>query len=85
MADYPRPNEEPGISVSTPWQSRILASLTMYGELSDACTSEEFAFVRTRLQREWIFNGTFVSPFTIIFLYIPVNSLLNLKLVALAA
>ena len=69
MAAYPRPNEEPAISVSIPWQSRILASLTMYGELSDACTPEGFAFVRTRLEREWTFNGTFVSPFTIIFFF----------------
>jgi len=86
MAIYPGPNEEPSTASLLPWQSKILASFTMYGELSVACTSEEFAFVHTRLQREWTFNGGFVSPFTIMLLFeLPVNSLLDLKLVALAA
>jgi hypothetical protein len=57
----PRPNEEPAVSISLPWQRRILAFFTMYGELSVACAPEEFAFVRTRLQREWTFDGGFVS------------------------
>jgi hypothetical protein len=63
----PRPNEEPAVWASLPWQCRILACFTMYGELSVACTSEEFGFVRTRLQREWAFDGGFVSRFTIFF------------------
>jgi len=65
----PRPSEEPAITAPLPWRRRILASLTMYGELSVACTLEEFAFVRTRLQREWTFDGGFVSRFTIMFLF----------------
>lgn len=68
-ASSSRPNEEPAVSASLPWQRRILAFFTMYGELSVACTPEEFAFVRTRLQREWAFDGGFVSRFTIIFLF----------------
>jgi len=65
----PRQNEEPAVSTSLPWQHRILAFFTMYGELSVACTPEEFAFVRTRLQWEWTFNGGFVSLFAVIFLF----------------
>jgi len=65
----PRPNEGSAVSAALPWQRRILAPFTMYGELSVACTPEEFAFVRTRLQREWTFDGGFVSRFTIMFLF----------------
>jgi hypothetical protein len=43
----------------------VLESLTMYGELSAARTPEEFALVRSRFQREWTFNGGFVSRFTV--------------------
>ena len=43
---------------------RTFESLTIYYELSAARIPEEFAPVRLRLQREWTFNGGFVSRFT---------------------
>ena len=58
-----QPNEEPTTTV--PWHGRTLSSFTLYGELSVACTSEEYASVRSRLQLEWSFDGGFVSRFTI--------------------
>lgn len=54
-------NEEPTTTTTLPWHSRTLSSFTLYGELSIACTSEEFASVRTRLQQEWSVARTFVS------------------------
>jgi hypothetical protein len=68
MAAGPLPNEEPAITDTLPWHRRILASLTMYDELSAACTPEEFGSVHTRLQKEWKLNGAFVSRFPIMFL-----------------
>jgi hypothetical protein len=59
-----RPNEEPTSTTTLPWHNRTLSSLTPYGELSIACTPEEFAFVRSRLQQEWSFAGGFVSRVT---------------------
>ena len=64
----PLPDEEHAI-VTLPWHWRILAYLTMYGELATACTPEEFAFVHMRLQQEWTFAGGFVSRFTIMILF----------------
>ena len=66
VAAFPLPNEEPAVTAPLPRHWRILAFLTMYYELSVACTPEDFAFVRTRLQHEWTFDGGFVSRFTII-------------------
>ena len=57
----PNASEGPASSAALPWQSRILAFFTMYGELSVALTPEEFALVRTRLQQEWTLDGGFVS------------------------
>ena len=68
MTARPQPNEEPAITATLPWYSRILASVTVYGDLFAVRTPEEFALVHTRLQQEWIFNGGFVSLFTIILL-----------------
>jgi hypothetical protein len=64
MTARPQPNEEPAITATLPWHIRVLASVTVYGELFAACTAEEFALVHTRLQQEWTFNGGFVSFFT---------------------
>jgi len=58
-----RPNEELMITAS-PWYKKLLALLTMYGELPAAHFAEEFAPVRARLQQEWIFVAGFVSRFT---------------------
>ena len=58
-----RPNEEPTTTTTVPWHS-VLSSFTLYGELSVACTPEQFTLVRTRLQQEWTFDGGFVSQFT---------------------
>jgi hypothetical protein len=70
MTARPQPNvnEEPTITATLPWHGRTLASVTVYGELFTARTSEEFASVHTRLQQEWIFNGSFVGLFTIMLL-----------------
>jgi hypothetical protein len=43
------------------WCRKVLASLTMYGELSAARLPKDFAAVRARLQQEWTFNAGFVS------------------------
>jgi hypothetical protein len=69
-------NESPARQVSdSAWNIRALESLTVYGELSTARTPEEFAPVRLRFQREWTFNGGFVSRFTITFCFwLPANS-----------
>ena len=67
MAACSQPDEEPAISVTLPWYSRTLASVTVYGELLAARTLEEFALVHTRLQQEWTFNGGFVSLFTVMY------------------
>ena len=56
------------VSDST-WNRRALESLTMYRELSTARSPEEIAPVRLRFQREWTFNGGFVSQFTITFCF----------------
>ena len=63
-------NDSPtnGVSVSA-WNRRVLESLTMYRELSTACTPEEFVPVRLRFEREWTFNGGFVSQFTVTFCF----------------
>jgi hypothetical protein len=68
MTARPQPNEGPAITATLPWYSKTLASLTVYGELFAARTPGEFAIVHTRLQQEWIFNGGFVSLFTILLL-----------------
>jgi hypothetical protein len=66
VAIPPRPNEEPVVTTTLPWHSRTLASLTIYSELSVAhIPEEEFALLRMRLQQEWIFDGGFVSRFSI--------------------
>jgi len=65
MTAHPQSNEELAITATLPWYSRTLASLTVYGELLAARTSEEFVLVHTTLQQEWTFNGGFVSLFTI--------------------
>ena len=49
---------------------RAFESLTIYYEISAARIPEEFAPVRMRLQREWTFNGGFVSRFTITFCFL---------------
>jgi hypothetical protein len=56
------------VSVSS-WNRRVLESLTMYRELSTARIPEEFAPVRLRFEREWTFNGGFVSRFTVTFCF----------------
>ena len=56
-----RPTEEPTTATILPWHGRTLSSFTLYGELCIACTPEEFALVRTRLQQEWSLAGGFVS------------------------
>jgi hypothetical protein len=56
-----RPNEEKIIRATLLWLRRALASFTMYGELSAARMSEDFAPVRQRLQQERTFNAGFVS------------------------
>ena len=53
--------EGPAMTSALPWQSKVLASFTMYGELCVALTQEEFALVHTRLQQEWSFDGSLVS------------------------
>ena len=64
----PRPSEELAtVTASLPWHTRALTYLTRYSELCAACLPEDFVRVRTRLQQEWIFNGGFVSQFTIVF------------------
>jgi len=63
-----RPNAEPTTTTTVPWETRALSSFTLYGELSVACTPEEFASVRSRLQLEWTFDGGFVSRFTTVLL-----------------
>ena len=69
MAIPPRPNEEPLVTTTLLWYSRIFASLTIYGELSvPHISEEEFASLRIRLQQEWIFDGGFVSRFSIRFI-----------------
>jgi len=82
----PRPHEEPVVTTTFPWHSRTLASLTIYGELSVAhIPEEEFALLRMRLQQEWIFDGGFVSRFSIRFLkswliyYLVQSSLASLR------
>jgi len=55
---------------ATPLYKKVLALLTMYGELSAARFAEEFAPVRARLQQEWIFVAGFVSRFTILFFFL---------------
>jgi hypothetical protein len=62
-----RPNEERIDTAALPWHRRVLESFTMYGEISAARIPEEFAPVRMRFQREWTFNGGFVSRFIIMF------------------
>jgi hypothetical protein len=65
-----RENDSPTRLVSDgAWNTRVLESLTMYRELSTARSPEEFAPVRLRFQREWTFNGGFVSRFTITFCF----------------
>ena len=61
MTTVSRPNGERMDIASLPRYRMALESLTMYGELSAARIPEEFAPVRLRLQREWTFNGRFVS------------------------
>jgi len=68
MTARPQSNEEPAISATLPWHGMTLASVTVYGELFSARTTEEFASVHMRLQQEWTFNGSFVSLFTIMLL-----------------
>ena len=63
-----RPNEEQTTITIAPWHLRTLSSFTLYGELSVACTPEEFASVRSRLQQEWSFGGGLVSRFTTVLL-----------------
>jgi hypothetical protein len=63
-------NDSPTNLVShSSWNRRAFESLTMYGELSAAHIPEEFALVRMRCQREWAFNGAFVSRFIIMFCF----------------
>ena len=64
------PNEGPGplVAATMPMHLKMLASLTVYGELCDADLSEDFAPVRMRLQQEWTFDGGFVSNPSITFL-----------------
>jgi hypothetical protein len=68
MSTVSLPNGEQIDIASLPWHSWALESFTMYRELSAARSPEEFARVRLRFQREWTFNGGFVSRSTIIFL-----------------
>ena len=80
-----RANEELMI-IATPWYKKLLALLTMYGELSAARFTQEFAPVHARLQKEWIFVAGFVSRFTIAFCCrFPINSSFDVKLVALSS
>ena len=63
----PQRNEEPAVTTTLPWYSKTLAFFTMYRELSVALTPKEFGLVRARLRQEWMFDGGFVSWFTIMF------------------
>jgi len=58
-----RPNEGP-TATTVPWHIRALSFFTLYGELSGACTPEEFASLRSRLLQEWSFDGGLVRRFT---------------------
>ena len=63
-------NDSPTSPVSdSAWNIRALESLTMYGELAAARSPEEFAPVHLKFQREWTFNGGFVSWFTVTFCF----------------
>ena len=64
-----RPNGEPTTTTTVSWHVRTLSSFALYGELSVAFTPEEFASVRSRLQKEWSFDGGFVSRFITVLLY----------------
>jgi len=57
------PNGGP-TTTTVPWHIRALSFFTLYGELSVACTPEEFASLRSRLLQEWSFDGGFVRRFT---------------------
>ena len=60
-----RPNEEATLTPTNPTLGyRTLSAFTLYGELSVACTPEDFASVCARLQQEWSFDAGFVSRFT---------------------
>jgi len=61
-------NESPTSNVSDSAR-RAWEYLTIYREISAARIPEEFAPVLLKLQREWTFNGGFVSRFTIIFCF----------------
>jgi len=67
MATISQPNEEQIDIAVLPWHRMAFESLTMYGELSAAHIPEEFVPLRLRFQSEWIFNGGFVSRFTMTF------------------
>jgi len=58
-----------GPASDSAWNRRALESLRMYRELSAAHIPAEFVSVRLRLEREWTFNGGFVSQFTIMFCF----------------
>jgi len=65
LTAFPRPNEEPTVTIP-PLLARALAFFTMYSALCAACTREDFARVRTRLQLEWSFDGGFVSRYYVL-------------------
>ena len=56
-----RSDEELTTTTTVSWHSRALASFTLYGELSVACTPKEYALVRSKVQQEWSFDRNFVS------------------------
>jgi len=61
-----QPNEEQNTTTTTQsWYSMLLAYFTLYGKISVARTPEEFASVRARLKEELLFDGGFVSRFTV--------------------
>jgi len=61
-------NEEQTTTTTVSWHSWALASFTLYGELSTACTPKEYGSVRSRLQQEWSFDRNFVSKLTTVLL-----------------
>ena len=80
----PSPVRGGELTGTVPWHIRALAFFTMYSELCAANTPEDFAQVCTSCQREWSFDGSFVSQFAIIFFKLD-SQLIHHQLLGLAA